>query len=205
MSTLYKLYHHIPLGRLKRIVISLLRRKKAGAESALLREIFQRDFGIDVGYGSYGGCFNSENTPPHVKFGNYCSVAEGVKMFRANHPMDVFTSHPLFYNPVMGLVAGDTLHRPKLEIGHDVWIGANAIILPSVSFIGNGAVIGAGSVVTKNVAPYTVVAGNPAKMIRHRFNERQIKYLEELKWWRLRMNELALMREEIQTNLDKLS
>lgn len=83
------------------------------------------------------------------------------------------------------------LERPPLEIGHDVWIGANAIILPGVSRIGNGAVIGAGSVVTKDVGPYEIVAGNPARAIRMRFDERQIAALESSRRWELDRHELA--------------
>jgi serine acetyltransferase len=66
-----------------------------------------------------------------------------------------------------------------------VWIGASAIILPRVSKIGNGAIIGAGSIVTKDVLPYAIVAGNPAKIMRMRFNKDIIKKLEESKWWEL--------------------
>ena len=85
----------------------------------------------------------------------------------------------------------DMSKRPPLEIGHDVRIGANAIILPGVSRIGNGAVIGAGSVVTKDVGPYEIVAGNPARTIRKRFDERQITALENCRWWELDRHELA--------------
>ena len=121
----------------------------------------------------------------------YRSIASGVRIFRANHPSGRFTTHPILYNPAMGYVAKDMLERPPLEIGHDVWIGANAIILPGVSRIGNGAVIGAGSVVTKDVGPYEIVAGNPARAIRMRFDERQIAALESSRWWELDRHELA--------------
>nr|WP_304401557.1 CatB-related O-acetyltransferase [uncultured Alistipes sp.] len=126
-----------------------------------------------------------------MTFGNYCSIASGVRIFRANHPSDRFTTHPLLYNPVMGFVDRDMLVRPPLEIGHDVWIGANAIVLPGVSRIGDGAVIGAGSVVTKDVEPYEIVVGNPARPIRKRFGDAQIAALEKSRWWEMDRRELA--------------
>jgi acetyltransferase-like isoleucine patch superfamily enzyme len=67
----------------------------------------------------------------------------------------------------MGYVKRDMLDRPKLYIGHDVWIGANVIILPGCYKIGNGAIIGAGSIVTKDVPPYAIVAGNPSRLIKN--------------------------------------
>lgn len=205
MSIGYVCYKCLPLGFLKNKIISYLKRNKAGSVSLLLREIFEKEYNIIIGYGSYGGCFNSSNIPSGVCFGNYCSIAEGVKIFRANHPLEVFTSHPIFYNPVMGYVDKDKLYRPVLNIGNDVWIGANAIILPSVNTIGNGAVIGAGAVVTKDVAPYTVVAGNPAKIIKSRFNDRQIEYLEQSRWWEKGMDELVLLRNKLTEKLNAIS
>ena len=80
--------------------------------------------------------------------------------------------------------------RTKLVIGNDVWIGHNAIILPSVSNIGDGAVIGAGSVVTKDVPPFAVVAGNPAKIILYRFSEEKIREIMKSPWWGKDINEL---------------
>jgi chloramphenicol O-acetyltransferase type B len=80
--------------------------------------------------------------------------------------------------------AGDT------EIGHDVWIGAEAMILPGIK-VGHGSVIGARSVVTKDVQPYSIIAGNPAKIIRMRFKDDQIKKLLELKWWDWSEKQLA--------------
>jgi serine acetyltransferase len=96
------------------------------------------------------------------------------------------------------------LERKPLVIGHDVWIGESAILLPSVSRIGNGAVIGAGSVVTKDVEAYTVVAGNPARKIRDRFNRSQVAYLEECKWWELDKGQLVDVISELEAKLQSL-
>ncbi len=182
MSIGYILYKFLPSLFLKRRVLNILKNKKMGSTSSLLREIFKKDYGITIGYGTYG-CFNTSNIPSGVVFGNYCSIADGVKIFRANHPTDFFTTHPLFYNPIMGMQKKDNLNRPNLIIGNDVWIGANAIILPSVKKIGNGAVIGAGSIVTKDIPAYTIIAGNPAKEVRKRFNINQVNYIESTHWW----------------------
>lgn len=169
-----------------------LKVKKEGGKafSSSIRKHYIDKYNIEIGYGSYGGCFDSNKIPSGTIFGNYCSIAQDVKIFRANHPLESFTLHPLFYNPVMGHVKEDLLVRKPIIIGHDVWIGANCIITPSVMKIGNGAVLGAGSVVTKDVPPYAVVAGNPAKIIKYRFNEYQIAQLEESKWWSLSKDEL---------------
>lgn len=189
----------------KKIIVSYQIKSKAGSESEFLRRIYSKCYGIEIGYGTYGGCFNIDNIPSGTKFGNYCSIASGVRIFRANHPLNIFTSHPIFYNPLMGFVKKDKLTRPQLEIGNDVWIGANAIILPSCKVIGNGAILGAGSVVTKDVPPYSIVVGNPAKLIKQRFNERQIQYIEGTKWWEHNMTELCTRYDEIQNKLNSLA
>lgn len=177
------LYRCLKNRHARRILLRIIARSGGGlAFSSEVRKLYAETHRIRIGYGTYGGCFDTENIPPDVSFGNYCSIASGVRIFRANHPSGRFTTHPILYNPVMGYVAKDMLERPPLEIGHDVWIGANAIILPGVSRIGNGAVIGAGSVVTKDVGPYEIVAGNPARAIRMRFDERQIAALESSRW-----------------------
>lgn len=118
--------------------------------------------------------------------------------------MESFTSHPLVSNPMMGYTERDMAYRPKIKIGHDVWLGANVIILPSVRNIGNGACIGAGSIVTKDVEPYSIMAGNPAKKLRMRFNPAQISYLENLRWWEKNYEELKPLIPEIQKKLDSL-
>ncbi|RHO71200.1 MULTISPECIES: CatB-related O-acetyltransferase [unclassified Alistipes] len=186
------LYRCLKNRHAHRILLRIIARSGGGlAFSSEVRKLYAEVHRIRIGYGTYGGCFDTENIPPDVSFGNYCSIASGVRIFRANHPSGRFTTHPILYNPVMGYVEKDMLERPPLEIGHDVWIGANAIILPGVSRIGNGAVIGAGSVVTKDVGPYEIVAGNPARTIRKRFDERQITALENCRWWELDRHELA--------------
>ena len=119
--------------------------------------------------------------------GKFCQIASGVEfvMNGANHQMNSVSTFPFYtlegweQNPPSQndlSIKGDTI------IGNDVWIGQNATILPGVH-IGNGAIIGANSVVGSNVDPYTIVAGNPAKPIRKRFDDELINIMEKLKWW----------------------
>lgn len=187
----------------KRIRLKKIAKEGGEVFSSTLREFFLENYNIKIGYGSYGGCFNKANIPRGTEFGNYCSIAEGVVVFRANHPIDYFTAHPLFYNPKMGYVKKDLLQRPALLVQNDVWIGQNVIILPSCKQIGNGAIIGAGSVVTKDVVPYSIIAGNPAKLIKMRFSEKVIKRLEESQWWLLDKEKLIKRRNEIQSLIDE--
>lgn len=120
--------------------------------------------------------------------GKFCAIAKGVEfiMNGANHRMCSVTTYPfnIFGN-------GWEKATPKLEelplkgdtvVGNDVWIGQNVTILPGVH-IGDGAIVGANSVVTKTVLPYSVVGGNPAKLIRKRFDDETIEFLLKLKWW----------------------
>jgi virginiamycin A acetyltransferase len=187
---LYRLYLKVP-NKLKGVVLRRILHLEGGQMfSSTLRLIYENKYKIKIGYGTYGGCFSHKNIPAGVTFGNYCSVAPNIRIYRANHPKTSFTTHPILYNPKVGYVQKDALQRPSLTIGNDVWIGELSIILPGVSFIGNGAIIGAGSVVTKNVEPYTIVAGNPAKVIGKRFEDSIINRIESSKWWLLTKSEL---------------
>jgi len=120
--------------------------------------------------------------------GKFCSISHGVKIGLGPHPLNFFSTSPVFYEPYRGFVDKQLYNefedKGYTEIGNDVLIGANAIILAGVK-VGNGAVIGAGSVVTKDVPSYAIVAGNPAKIIKYRFNKEVIQKLEKLKWWDL--------------------
>jgi virginiamycin A acetyltransferase len=115
-----------------------------------------------------------------IEIGNFCSIAPRVGMFSSNHPINRVTTY--YLAPVLKELAKDTADRGKIVIGNDVWIGYNATLLKDVT-IGDGAVVGAGSVVTHDVEPYSIVAGNPARKIRKRLLENQIEILLKEKWW----------------------
>src|SRR3546814_8421546 len=100
----------------------------------------------------------------------------------------------------LGVVDADIFYDDPLIIEDDVWIGHNALILPGCKFIGRGAVIGAGAVVTRNVERYTIVAGNPARKLRDRFSPELIEAMEASKWWELNLP--ALRRDRKSTRLN---
>ncbi len=120
--------------------------------------------------------------------GSFCSIGSGVSFIMAGnqgHRHNWISSFPFYYMPEVDAFekayngfenAGDTV------VGNDVWIGSEAMIMSGVK-IGDGAVIGSRSLVTKDVAPYTIVGGNPAKVIKSRFSEEHVKMLLEIKWW----------------------
>ena len=121
--------------------------------------------------------------------GRFCSIACGAKFLfnSANHALGALSTYPfpLFYE-AWGLdkqdVASAWDNKGDIVVGNDVWIGYEAVILAGVT-IGDGAVIAARAVVTRDVAPYTIVGGVPAKPIRRRFDEATVSALLELKWW----------------------
>ena len=119
-----------------------------------------------------------------VVIGKFCSIAPNVKIIvDGNYRSDWVATYP-FGELIKDIPKhpGHNKGKGDIIIGNDVWICRDVIILPGVQ-IGDGAVIGAGSIVTKNVYDYEIVAGNPARNIRYRFNEKQIKSLKNIKWW----------------------
>ncbi|MBR3537831.1 MAG: CatB-related O-acetyltransferase [Eubacterium sp.] len=117
--------------------------------------------------------------------GKFCSIAWDVTIGALEHPMHSLSMHAFTYRTQFGLCPRD--FRPahkECRIGNDVWIGCGAILLSGVT-VGDGAIIGAGAVVTKPVMPYEIVGGVPAKHIGWRFPEDKRELLEQLKWWDL--------------------
>ena len=131
---------------------------------------------------------NYKSLVQNATIGNYCSIAHNVSIGLGQHPTNLFSTSPIFYKIKNALevkvlsVDYEFNENAPIHIGHDVWVGANAIIMDGVK-IGNGAVIAAGAVVTKNVPAYAVVGGVPAKIIKYRFIEEKINKLEESEWW----------------------
>ena len=119
--------------------------------------------------------------------GKFCQIAAGVEfvMNGANHQMNAVSTFPFYTLEGWNMqppAASDMHFKGDTVIGNDVWIGQNATILPGVR-IGDGAIIGANSVVGSDVEPYTVVVGNPAKQLRYRFDEELTELLLKFKWW----------------------
>ena len=174
---------------LKKKIRSLVITLQGGeSTSILIREITEKENDVRVGLYSYGSCFRKEFClGGSVIIGRYSSFGSQVHYFGANHPIDYFSTSPYFYRQKWadkwGGVKVKDVARYKLEIGNDCWIGSSVVITAGCHSIGNGAVIGAGSIVTHDVEPYSIVAGNPARMIRKRFTEDEIKALEESKWF----------------------
>ncbi len=140
-----------------------------------------------------------------LKIGKFCSIACGTKFLfnSANHALDSLSTYPfpLFFeewNLEKEKVTDAWDNRGDIVIGNDVWIGYEAVILSGVT-IGDGAIIGTRAVVTKDVPPYTIVGGVPAKPIRKRFDEKVIEELLKIKWWDWTEEKIARNIENIKT------
>ncbi|MGI3171541.1 CatB-related O-acetyltransferase [Pseudooceanicola sp. C21-150M6] len=148
--------------------------------------------------------------PANARIGRFCSVGTGVTFTGFRHPIEAASSSSAFFNSGRELFYAYadrreevTGQRPSLRqvpacpqpqrdpitLGHDVWIGDNAVLRGGIS-IGDGAVIASGTVVTKDVAPYTIVGGNPARIIRKRFPDELCAALQESRWWEIEMADL---------------
>lgn len=145
--------------------------------------------------------------PERLVIGKFCQIAHGVQFITssANHRMDGLSSFPFL------VFGGGWEGRPSLPepgddtvVGNDVWLGTGATVMPGVT-IGDGAIIGAGAVVAKDVSPYTVVAGNPARVVKRRLSEQDARKMRLIAWWDWPIDQIAQHEAEIcGGNLDAL-
>ncbi|MCW4114265.1 DapH/DapD/GlmU-related protein [Aurantimonas sp. MSK8Z-1] len=145
----------------------------------LLREVSVGDF-------SY---FERGGEAIYTSVGKFCSIAANTRLNALEHPVERLTTHKLTYRPneYFRYLGIDQAFRERrrskhVTIGNDVWIGHGAVVMPGVT-IGDGAVVGANAVVTRDVPPFTIVAGVPARVLRPRFPERVARRIAALAWW----------------------
>lgn len=131
--------------------------------------------------------FAGDSSLSRCRVGAFCSLGPGLEVGFGRHPTNFVSSYPSFYSAHsagradFGVVT-DFAEHLSVTIGNDVWIGAHCLVLDGVT-IGDGALIPTGAVVTKDVPPYTMAGGVPARIIRARFSPEEIEFLLRLKWW----------------------
>lgn len=163
-----------------------------------------------MGYGSYIG----SNCIIDGRIGKYCSISDNVHTIIGNHPTEKFVStHPAFFSTKMqagftytdkqlfdeSVFADD--RKNQIIVGNDVWIGFGVTIFSGVR-IGDGAVIAAGAIVNKDVPPFAIVGGIPAKLIKKRFSDDQINQLQKIKWWEWDTDKIQRMASDF-VDIDK--
>lgn len=153
-------------------------------------------FGGYLGLGSYIG----DDSVVFGTIGKFCSIGHQVIILTGTHPIEFISSSPVFYsikrqNGHTFVTENQFCEEYKIDgkkgvtVGNDVWIGFGATLKGGIK-VGDGAIIGAKAMVTKDVEPYAIIAGNPAKVIRYRFSPSEISFLTSLKWWDIPVHEL---------------
>ena len=157
---------------------------RLGRYSAIGERVVLRE--VSVGDYTY---FDRHAEAIYTEIGKFCSIAANSRINALEHPLERLTTHKLTYRPneYFRYLGVDDQFRERrrakrVTIGHDVWIGHGGVVMPGVS-IGNGAVVGANAVVTRDVEPYWIVAGSPARVLRPRFEPAIAERIERLAWW----------------------
>lgn len=174
----------IPEG--KTVGYSLVRSEKAHAEYGRYTKVYPPFFIHYVKVGDYSYIAKNSHIS-NCEIGKFCSIGPNFSCGMGSHPLNGISTSPMFYSTAkqngLSLCEKNTFHEQKLTtIDNDVFIGANVTVLDGVH-ISDGAVIGAGAVVTKDIPPYAIAVGVPAKVIKYRFDNEIIKGLLERRWW----------------------
>lgn len=172
------------LIRLKRMIVF----KKGiygriGKKNKFTKGVFLSGGG-SVGNYNYIGPYCMIN---NAEIGNYCSLGPNVKLGQAEHSKDFWTTSQLISKKMIN----HSLNKSKTIIGNDVWLAANVVVLQGVT-IGDGAIVGANAVVTKNLPPYSISVGIPAKVIKYRFDDKKISKLKESTWYDYDLDEAII-------------
>lgn len=170
---------------------------KYGDELTIRGKVIVEPYATMAGNKAFVSCgafsFVQSMFGPPTRIGRYCSISWAVSIMAGDHPTSHISTHPFTYRDYFerrikqdfgesASIAKFNADRGPVVIGNDVWIGQNVLLRNGVN-IGHGAVVAAGSVVVKDVPPYAIVGGNPAKIIRYRFDENTIEKLLSSSWW----------------------
>lgn len=194
---------------LKKLFLSRLRprlvryfRKLMFMQNDMVLESLKSQGLLEIGKHTYGKIVVDayEGSESKITIGKYCSISRDVRFINGGiHPIDWVSLYPFRIRWKMegALADGMPASKGPIQVMNDVWIGTGSTILSGVT-IGNGAIIMAGSIVTKDVPAFTIVGGIPAKPVKKRFSDKEIQALEEIKWW-------DWSEEKIKENVDLLS
>lgn len=179
-------------------VLKAVLKLEGGAKfSVSARRLMARAYEVYVEAYSSTGMFAPGSMARGTSIGRYSSIARGASTLTRNHPLDGLSTSSCFYSPEFGVVTKELLPPPgRLRIGHDVWIGRGAMIMPGCSRIATGAVVAAGAIVTKDVEEYMVVGGNPAKPIKRRLPDAVAEMLLACRWWECSPEQLRRLPPE---------
>lgn len=149
--------------------------------------------------------YSASSLPPQTKVGRYCSISSNVTILGQQHPIERFSTSVVTYSNIefnlpthdgLKIISIPNTSQEPIIIGNDVWIGANVVLKPGIT-IGDGAIIAANAVVTKNVQSYEIVGGVPAKLIRFRFSEKIRNELLSLQWWNYSITEFNSLNADV--------
>jgi virginiamycin A acetyltransferase len=169
-------------------------------EGCSLSRMVELGPGVKIGDGSY---VNSGTIIASGRVGRFCSIGSNCQIGMADHPLEFLSTSPRLYGPRN--IFGDGSHWEHYgeapQVGSDVWIGAQVFIRQGV-MVGHGAVLGAGAVVTRDIPPYAIAAGVPARVLRYRFSAATVERLLDSHWWDMPVSALRDLRADFLTPVE---